>query len=190
MEKVFIPVLLGTGRIDRLSEHAAKFVVSEVGKNEKIETKLIDVKEYGYTVTVPPWGTGGADETPTPWKEIMARADGLIIVTPEYNHGYPGELKMLLDSLYDEYEKKPVLLCGVSGGGLGGARMVEHIKPVLIELKMVPMRSALYFSNVKKLFNTEGTMQEKSQEEVYEKQVSDALTELLWYAETLKKGRT
>ncbi len=188
MEKIFIPVLLGTGRIDRSSEYAAKFVVGEVEKNEKIETKLVDVKDFGYSVTVPPWGKGGVNESSTSWKETMMRADGLIIVTPEYNHGYPGELKLVLDSLYDEYEKKPVLLCGVSAGGLGGARVVEHIKPVLIELKMVPTRSALYFSNIKKLFNEEGVMQEKSQEEGYEERISDALTELLWFAETLKKG--
>ena len=185
MNTFFIPVLLGTGRVDRASERVAKFVHSEVKKNSSIETELVDVKEFGYTVTIPPWGAGGADEKSTQWKEVMTRADGLIIVTPEYNHGYPGELKLLLDSLYAEYEKKPVLLCGVSGGGLGGARVVDHIKQVLIELKMVPIHSALYFSNAGKLFDEKGAIKD----ETYAKRVSDSLVELLWYAESLKGAR-
>ena len=115
----------------------------------------------------------------------MTRADGLIIVVPEYNHGYPGELKLLLDSLFEEYEKKPVLLCGVSAGGWGGTRVVDHIKQVLIELKMVPTRSALYYPGVKKLFNEEGVILGEGHSE----RVAEALAELLWYAETLKNAR-
>ena len=185
MGKVFIPVLLGTGRADRSSENVAKFVASEVGKNENIETELVDVKDFKYTETTPPYGKGGADETPTKWKEVMTRADGLIIVVPEYNHGYPGELKLLLDSLYGEYEKKPVLMCGVSAGGLGGARVVDHLKQVLIELKMVPTRDALYYSGVRDLFDESGAIKGEG----HDKLVSDALVELLWYAEALKKAR-
>ena len=160
-------------------------MTSEVGKNESIETELIDVKDFKYTETIPPWGKGGADETPTKWKEIMTRADGLIIVVPEYNHGYPGELKLVLDSLFDEYEKKPVLLCGVSSGGWGGTRVVDHLKQVLVELKMVPTRSALYYPGVKKLFDEQGAIQGEGHSE----RVSDALVELLWYAKALKDAR-
>ena len=185
MEKVFIPILLGTGRADRSSENVAKFVTDEVGKNEHIETKLVDVKDFAYTETIPPWGKGGADEVSTEWKKIMIRADGLIVVVPEYNHGYPGELKLVLDSLYDEYEKKPVLLCGVSTGGWGGTRVVDHLKQVFIELKMVPTRSALYYPGVKKLFDENGVIQGDG----HDTRVADALTELLWYAEALKKAR-
>ncbi len=185
MEKIFIPVLLGTGRVDNSSKFVADFVTQEVGKNEKIKTQLVDVMDFKYTETTPPWGEGGADQSPTKWKEIMTQADGLIIVVPEYNHGYPGELKLLLDSLYNEYEKKPVLICGVSAGGLGGARVVDHIKQVLIELKMVPTRSSLHFSSVKKLFNKKGLIQEDG----FEERVESSLVELLWYAEVLKSAR-
>lgn len=185
MEKFFIPILLGTAREDRSSENVAKFVLSEVEKDEQIETQLVDVRTMDYTATIPPWGKGGADEKPTKWKEIMSKADGLIIVTPEYNHGYPGELKLVLDSLYAEYEKKPVALCGVSSGGLGGARVVDHIKQVLIELKMVPIREALYFSNVSKLFDDMGIIQNGT----YSERVNKTLVELIWYTKALKVAR-
>ena len=77
----------------------------------------------------------------------MLAADGLIVVSPEYNHGYPGPLKEVLDSLYEEYEHKPIGICG-AGGGLGGSRAVEQLRLVAIELKLVPIREALYFPMV------------------------------------------
>ena len=153
-------------------------------ENENIVSELIDVKDHLYTITTPPWGEGGADKSKTKWKEIMEHADALVIVTPEYNHSYPGELKLLLDSLYEEYEKKPVGVCGVSAGGLGGARVALHIKQVLIELKMIPARNSVYFSNVKDLFNESGTIKDTS----YGERVGTMLEEIFWYTSALRKG--
>ena len=65
------------------------------------------------------------------------RADGLVIVAPEYNHGYPGILKHALDTNLKEYIHKPVGLCGVSAGGFGGTRVIESLLPVMRELGMV-----------------------------------------------------
>ena len=115
----------------------------------------------------------------------MARADGLIIVSPEYNHGYPGELKILLDTLYQEYNRKPVGICGVSDGLMGGGRMVEHLRQVLVELQMAPIHAALYFRNVEKLFDTSGNMTDGA----YEKRAKDFFDELTWFASALKQAR-
>lgn len=185
MDTFNIPVVLGTAREGRFSEHVAQFVHQKLTEHDNIHSKLIDVRDHAYTITTPPWGKGGADEKKTQWKEIMENADALVIVTPEYNHGYPGELKLLLDSLYNEYEKKPVALCGVSAGGLGGARVVEHLKQILTELKMVPIQNAVYFSSIKNLFTESGTIKDAS----YGEKVDRMLEELLWYAQTLKDGK-
>lgn len=185
MNKFNIPVLLGTARRGRMSENAARFVHQKLIENENVDSQLVDVKNHVYTVTTPPWGEGGADKSKTKWKEIMEEADALIIVTPEYNHSYPGELKLLLDSLYKEYEKKPVGICGVSAGELGGARVVDHIKQVLIELKMIPIRNSVYFSGVKDLFSESGIIKDAS----YGERVETMLEELLWYTNALKKGK-
>lgn len=185
MNKFNIPILLGTARTGRMSENAARFVHQKLIENERINSQFVDVKDHVYTVTTPPWGKGGADEKETLWKEIMEEADALIIVTPEYNHSYPGELKLLLDSLYKEYEKKPVGVCGVSAGGLGGARVVNHIKQVLIELKMIPIRNSVYFSGIKDLFSESGTIKDAS----YGERVEAMLEELLWYTSALKKEK-
>ncbi|MBL7045850.1 MAG: NAD(P)H-dependent oxidoreductase [Parcubacteria group bacterium] len=185
MNKLFIPVLLGTGRVDNNSSNVAKFLVGELEKVGIVETKLIEVGEMGFSVTVPPWGLGGTDEKPTEWQKTMDRADGLLLVTPEYNHGYPGELKLALDSLYKEYEKKPVAICGVASGGFGGARAVENIKPVLGELKMVIAKNSLYFSKVKDLFDENGNITDQSLSE----RAPRMFDELVWLADALKTKR-
>lgn len=186
MNKLFIPVVLGTAREGRASEVPARFVFEELKKQEGVETEFVDVRDHVTSpVTIPPWGVGGANEKATPWKEIATRADAFILVMPEYNHGYPGELKQLLDSLYKEYEKKPVAICGVSAGGLGGARVVEHIKQVLVEFKMVPMKNSLYFSNIKNLFDEKDVITDES----YKERAKQMFTDLIWYAKALKEKR-
>ena len=67
----------------------------------------------------------------------VERADGLIIVAPEYNHSFPGLLKHVLDTNLKEYIHKAVGVCGVSAGPFGGARMIQSLVPVLRELGLV-----------------------------------------------------
>lgn len=178
---LFIPVILGTARKDRHSEAAAKYVykiVSEVG----VKTKLVDVRDMLIKATIPAWID---NDKAQPWRKLIKKCDGLIIVAPEYNHSFPGELKLLLDRAYKEYARKPVAICG-AGGGMGGDRMVEHLRTVMIELSMVPIRSAVYFANVSDLFDSQGKIQK---EDIYHEQTQTLLAELLWYAKALKKAR-
>lgn len=188
MQSLFIPVVLGTSRKGRRSERAAHFVRDQLEAREAVETELVDVRDHvASPVTTPPWGAGGANESPTRWQEIAARADGFIFVLPEYNHGYPGEFKLLLDSLFHtEYAHKPAAVCGVSRGTFGGTRMIDLIKPVLVELKIVPIRETMYFSKIAEAFEEDGTPQAREQQESYFAKMFD---ELRWHAESLKAKR-
>ncbi len=174
---MYVPIILGTARKGRQSEKVAKFMLDEV-KKAKVYTELLDVRDYRIEAT---------DNTQTTQKakelgKKISQADGLIIVSPEYNHGYPGELKMMLDMVYKQYAGKPLGICGVSAGGLGGARMVEQLRQVAVELHMVPIREALYFPVVQELFDNEGKIKDES----YSERVKRFLEELTWYAKTLK----
>jgi NAD(P)H-dependent FMN reductase len=60
-----------------------------------------------------------------------------VLVVPEYNHGYPGLLKHVLDTNLKEYIHKAVGICGVSAGGLGGTRVIQNLLPVMRELGLV-----------------------------------------------------
>ncbi|EKD43305.1 MAG: NADPH-dependent FMN reductase [uncultured bacterium] len=104
----------------------------------------------------------GKTEMAQKYLEIIKRADALVIVSPEYNHGYPGELKILLDMGYKEYANKPVGFCGVSIGPFGGVRVVEQLRQIVIELHMIPVREAVYFSNISALFSEAGEITDKS----------------------------
>ena len=179
---LFIPILLGTGRIGRQSEKVARFVLEEVKRYGKFQTELIDARSFGLSST---------DDTKTTEKakkfsETMNRADGLIVVSPEYNHGMPGELKMTLDQLYKEYKHKPIGICGVSEGHMGGARMVEQLRLVSIELQMVPIETAVYFFDVENIFDENGKF---LKEESYRKRLKSFFDELVWYAIALKSAR-
>ena len=172
-----IPVLLGTAR-DGASSDAAAAYVAKLLAARGVETQVIDPADYHEKKTF-------EQEHVKPWADIMKAADALIIVTPEYNHGYPGPLKEMLDTLYDEFARKPVAVCGVSAGGLGGARVVEQVKLVTIELHMCPIRESVYFSGCRTLFNADGTITDPS----YDDRCGKMFEELFWYTNALKAGR-
>src|SRR5258705_1506381 len=83
----------------------------------------------------------------------VARADGLILVVPEYNHSLPGLLKHALDTNLKEYIHKAAGVCGVSAGPFGGTRMIESLVPILRELGLVTIFWDVHFSNAGKLFD-------------------------------------
>lgn len=177
---IFIPVILGTSRQGRMSEYVAKFVVGEVAKLNGVETQLIDVRNI-------PLSTMDAGESikDSEFSATVMRADALIIVVPEYNHGYPGMLKHLLDTNLKEYIHKAVGICGVSAGGFGGTRVIQNLLPVMRELGLVTIFWDGNFSNVQNLFDASGTLLDQS----YIKRIDKFLKELIWMAKVLRYGR-
>jgi NAD(P)H-dependent FMN reductase len=181
LDDLHIPIILGTAREGRESEKAAKFMLQEATKYGLKNTEIIDVRDFRIKATDNTLGLPEAKKL----SQKIKKADGLIIVTPEYNHGYPGELKMMLDMLYEEYFQKPVGFCGVSFGALGGARSVEQLRLVCIEFHMVPIREAVYFPTIQKLFDENGAIKDES----VHGRVGKFLDELVWYAKALKPAR-
>jgi NAD(P)H-dependent FMN reductase len=177
---LYIPLILGTPRKGRASENVARFVFGELEKRVGVETELIDVRD----LRLSPEDEGEAIKE-AGFSSKMSRADGLVIVTPEYNHGYPGLLKHALDSNLKEYIHKAVGLCGVSAGGFGGTRVVENLLPVLRELGLVTIFWDGNFSGAHKLFDESGKILDDS----YARRVDKFLKELIWMARVLRHGR-
>jgi NAD(P)H-dependent FMN reductase len=177
---LFIPVILGTTRKGRASENVARFVCGEVGKRDDVTTELIDIRDLNLAID----DAGEAIKNPH-FSELVARADGLVLVVPEYNHGYPGLLKHLLDSNLKEYIHKAVGVCGVSAGGFGGVRVIENLLPVLRELGLVTIFWDGNFSSAQKLFDAEGKLLEPA----YVKRIDKFLGELIWMSKVLRHGR-
>jgi NAD(P)H-dependent FMN reductase len=177
---LFIPVILGTPRQGRMSENVARLVHSIIQKHSDVQTELIDIRDMNLTTK----DAGEAIKDPK-FAEQMTRADGLVIVTPEYNHGYPGMLKHVLDSCLWEYVHKAVAICGVSAGGFGGTRVIENMLPVMRELGLVTIFWDGNFSSVQDVFDDQGNLKEQS----YVKRVEKFLKELIWMSTVLKYGR-
>ena len=116
----------------------------------------------------------------------VARADGLILVVPEYNHSFPGLLKHVLDTNLKEYVHKAVGVCGVSAGPFGGARMIQSLLPVLRELGLVMIFSDVYFGTAGKLFDPATG---KITDLAYSRRVEKFLNELVWMARALRHAR-
>ncbi len=180
MTKLYIPVLAGTTREQRKSIHAAR-LVAEVGASfDEVETELIDPKDFNFP------GDGNDPEGKDPhYSAVTARADGFFIVTPEYNHGYPGSLKRMLDSELENYIHKPVAFGGVSSGPWGGVRAIEALVNAVREMGLVTTFTDMQFPKIQDLFDEDGKLLNES----YRKYVANAWKELIWMAKVLKAGR-
>ena len=177
---LFIPLILGTAREGRQSENVARFVFEQTKKRADVETELIDVRELPMKLD-----DAGEQMKDQKFSAAIERCDGLIIVTPEYNHGYPGLLKHALDMNLKEYIHKAVGICGVSAGPFGGARVIEGLLPVMRELGLVAIFEDVNFGNVAKIFDDQGNLLDQN----YVRRLNKFLNELVWMARVLRHGR-
>src|SRR6476646_10612790 len=172
MSELFLPLLLGTNRKLRKSEFAARWLLGEMQRRPEIETQMFDVSKF--SLPHDDYGQEIKEQFPE-WRDAIIRADGLVIVTPEYNHGYPGALKAVLDLLLKEYIHKAVAFVGVSAGPWGGTRVIEASVPMVRELGLAMTFSDLNFPAVASKFDENGHLLD----DAYEKRAKDFLDELV-----------
>jgi NAD(P)H-dependent FMN reductase len=151
-------------------------------KRAEIRTRLFDVADFA--LPHDDYGQGLKDRFPE-WRDAIIAADGLVIVTPEYNHGYPGSLKAVLDLLLREYVHKSVAFVGVSAGPWGGTRVIEAMLPMARELGLAVTFTDLNFPFVQNTFDAQG----KLLDHAFDRRLIDFLDELLWMSRVLKWGR-
>ena len=175
-----IAVLAGTARPLRRSIHAARYVAYVGEQFPGVEIRFADPREFQFP------GDGEDPDGKDPrYSELTAWADAFFIVTPEYNHGYPGSLKRMLDSEFAAYHRKAVALAGVSDGNWGGVRAIEALLPVLRTLRLVVSPFDVQFPRVQELFDEQGQIKDTSVEE----RIKKAYEELLWVAKALRDAR-
>jgi len=179
-DTIHIAVLAGTTRVQRKSIRAAQFVAEVGAKLEGVTVELVDPTDFNFP------GDGNDPEgKDSRYTELTAKADAFFIITPEYNHSFPGSLKRMLDSELSNYIHKPVALAGVSSGMWGGVRAVESLVGPVRELGLAVTFTSVYFPRVQDLFDESG----KVLDERYIQNVEKAYEELLWMARALKAAR-
>ena len=180
---LIIPVVLGSVRPNRRSLRAAELLVERV-RNAGHESELIDLRE----LDLPMYGMEDHGTNHARIESIrasIAESQASIWLSPEYNHSFTSAIKNAIDFISHQIHRKPVAICGLAGGQLGGARGVEQLKSVMIELHAVPIRDSVYFSDAASIFDETGQLTRPE----YLRRIDHVIAELTWYARALTWGR-
>lgn len=166
-------------RAGRFGPVVAAWFDTQLAERDDIVVDGIDLAELSLPVDLSGGGDSGV------FAKRVARADAFIIVTPEYNHGYPGGLKTAIDTARDEWRAKAVGF--VSYGGMaGGLRSVEQLRPVFAELQALTVRETVSFHWADQQFDAQGRLREPDKANAAAQSLLD---QLMWWARTLRAAR-
>jgi NAD(P)H-dependent FMN reductase len=186
---VRIGVILASTRQGRRGEAFANWIQALVAERAGVEVELLDLKEYplpayAHEQMPPAIEKAYADDTARRWSEKIHALDGYVIVTPEYNHGYPGNLKNAIDHVHTGWWYKPVAFVSY-GGTASGARAVEQLRNVAVEVRMVPVRGEV---NIR-LIGLQRDDAGRPADPLYPKFAKGMIDQLLWWASAAKHAR-
>jgi NAD(P)H-dependent FMN reductase len=143
---VLIQVVTGTTRQGRFSQKVAAWVAEHLDAHGDLQVELVDLRDHPlpFFDGVPP--AKAPREYPSEdvarLGRTLDRADGFVVLTAEYNHGYPAVLKNAMDWTFIEWRRKPISFVG--WGNVGGARAIEQLRAVAVEFEMAPLRHAVH----------------------------------------------
>jgi NAD(P)H-dependent FMN reductase len=187
MSKLNIKVIVGSTRANRFSEKPARWIYDLAAARPNLAVELLDLRDFPlpfFEEAMPPGlaKDGYTNPAVVRWRDKVKEADGFVICSPEYNHGYPAVLKNALDYVYYAWSRKAVAF--VSWGGAGGTRGVEQLRLVAVELDMAPSRFAVHIPNpwLVKDVNDIDTEQNRQS-------AAALLDNLVWWAGALKDAR-
>ena len=191
MNNINLKIILGSIRENRFGDKPAKWIMEHAQKLEGVSVELLDLRDYQlpmFSEGISPSHMEGDYGKPDVdrWAKKIAEADAFAIVTPEYNHGYPSALKNNIDYLYKEWGKKAVSF--ISYGGTGGARVIQQLRQVAVELQMAPIRNSVHIFFPWNLVDEKGELKPGAFD-ANEKSAENMLSQLLWWAKALKSAR-
>lgn len=173
MKALRLAMIYGSVRPGRFCDTIARWAAAEIERDASFRLETIDPQLE--------WPSIDTERL----RVRLAEADAFLILTPEYNHSFPGPLKILIDSAAHEWAAKPVGF--VSYGGVsGGLRAVEHLRGVCAELHAVTVRHSVSFHNPWETFDRRGRLAEQ---ERYRRSMATMLSQLGWWARALQAGR-
>lgn len=186
-----VGVIVGSTRPNRYADKVTSWLVKAMGERKDLVAETLDLREFDLPFMrepVPPTLANGVftDLNAQAWGKRLAAQDAFIAVTPEYNHGPSGVLKNAFDSGLWEWRRKPIAFVGY--GGVGGARAIETLRGVVIELQMAPIRSEVNIGAEAFISTLQGG---RSLEEFDFLARSRAilLDDLVWWGRALKAAR-
>lgn len=186
-----IAVILGTTRATRWGEKPAEWVREKIQADGRMEADILDIADYDLPFFDEPASNRwmpSTDPKALKWQSDLDKYDGYVFIVAEYNHSISGALKNALDQAFLEWNRKPAAAVGY--GGVGGARAVEHLRTIAVELHMVNVPGAVHIAGgeLMKVHPLGGGTAEIA--EIEDKlNVAGMLDDLYWWASTLKTAR-
>ncbi|UGY92991.1 NADPH-dependent FMN reductase [Streptomyces gobiensis] len=185
-QRLKVAVIIGSVRKGRFAETITGWFREQIAQRDDIEAELIDLADpliveelkLNFDETAAPMNGPG-------FAHRIGEADAFVIITPEYNHGYPASLKLAVDWVYEEWRAKPVAFISY-GGMAGGQRAVEQLRQVFAELHAVTVRNTVSFHMAWEQFDEDG---KPLQADAVNKAADELLDQLTWWGVALKEAR-
>ncbi len=187
-----LSIILGSTRPNRTSEKVLPWLQAELARHPDFTSKVLDLRDYDLPFYDQPTSPSSVKDGAYPnevARELAKKikdSDAFLVIAPEYNHGYSAVLKNAFDTVYTEWNNKPIAF--VSYGSVGGARSVEQLRQVAIELQMAPIRNGVHIPAPWSLVD-EGDKIKAGALDPYTKPLENLLTQLLWWSEALHSAR-
>ncbi|QND51987.1 NAD(P)H-dependent oxidoreductase [Phyllobacterium sp. 628] len=185
MTKLKVGIIVGSTRIGRFAEFPAKWVAEVAGKRDDVEVEILDLADYPMAFFGEERATTAQTETAERWKKKLRELDAYVFTVAEYNHGPTAVLKNAID--LGEFIHKPVGFVGY--GGVGGARAIEHLRVIFVEMSAASVKTGVHISFPEYLTVVKG---EKSLSDyTHLNEAANAqLDQLVWWGNALKAART
>lgn len=192
MPDLRIAVITGTTREERFSATVTQWVLGHLaGYTPELRVDHVDLRDHPLPFFYGPNPARAPREYPVDEVARLGRvvdaADGFLVLTGEYNHGYPAVLKNALDWFFVEWRHKPVAFVG--WGNTGGARAIEQLREVVVELDMAPVRQAVHVLPDVLLPARNADAGDLSAFAPLEAKLKLTVDDLLWWADALQSAR-
>ncbi|MEO7264005.1 MAG: NADPH-dependent FMN reductase [Ferruginibacter sp.] len=173
-----IKIISSSVRTGRKSNRVVLYFKKYLEENNIDEVEVIDLKEYNFPVFEERLkNLSDPSSALLAYASKIKEADGIIIVTPEYNGGYPASLKNAIDVLYAEWYHKPLAICTVSDGVFGGSQVITSLQFSLWKIKAWIVPAMFPVPSVGKSFDENGMPADK---EATDKRAAIFINELIW----------
>jgi NAD(P)H-dependent FMN reductase len=187
-----IGLIIGSGRSDRFAELPARWLRERLGSRGDLELREIDIREIDlpfYDQPTPPARAPRVYGHPAveALGRVVDAVDGFLVLTPEYNHGYPAQLKNAFDHLFAEFNRKPIAFAGY--GNVGAARAIEQLRLVAVELEMAPVRHAVTILPPEMIAARKPGADPAEVFSVHEQRLALATDDLVWWSRALRAAR-
>lgn len=180
-----IAIISSSVRIGRKSHRIVQFLHNYLAKQKIADVSILDLQAYRFPIFEErlKFLSDLAPEA-VAFAEKIKNADGVIVVTPEYNGGYPASLKNVIDLLVDEWKRKPIAFATVSGGAFGGSQVGASLPYIFSKMGAIPVPTQFRVANVQNAYDENGA---PSDDTTSNRHAQNFLNDLIWHIDAGKR---